>query len=219
MSGEESGGAGEANGGRASCRGNGRCDAPHAGHLGCFRRCVSGPASSLVNGGGCGGVGWNGCDGLRLLWRPSSGTAFPRRFRLSAFPCWSSWWGSGGGVWNDVACQRQCGDSAPACFGMIGGVLGSCLCQAGQCLWAARSLPQRFVALRLARLRCRCCRRLQHNLTYRRGERIKHASRLRPNSRYNTDHAASVRQKAEAVSMEAVSGVNASKDGEATTNG
>lgn len=157
---EASDGDGEASGDRASCWGSGCSDAPHDGHLGCFLCCVIGHASSQVNGGGCGGVGWNGCDGLRFLWHPSSDAAFPWRFPLSAFLCWFSWWGSGGGgggVWNGVACRRQCGHSAPACFGMIGWVLGRCLCRTGQCLWAARSLPQRFVTLRLARLCCRCC--------------------------------------------------------------
>ena len=141
-----------ASGDRASCWGNGHSGAPRDGHQGCFLDCVTGPASSQANGGGCGG-GWNGCDGLRCLWPPSSGAAFPRRSPLYAFLCWFSWRGSGGGgVWNGVACQRRCGGSAPACFGMIGGVLGSRRRQAGQCLWAARSLPQRFVTLRLARL-------------------------------------------------------------------
>lgn len=157
---------GEASGGRASCRGIGRDDAPGDGRPGCFLCCVSGPASSQGSGGGCGGVGWwCGCAGRRFLWRPSSGTAFPRRRPLFVFLYWFSWRGSGGDVGNGVACRRRCGDLAPACSGMVGGVLVGCLCPTGQCLRAARSLPQRFVTLRLARLCCCCCRRLQHNLT------------------------------------------------------
>lgn len=182
VSGMESGGAsdggGERSGDPAACQGNGRGDAPRGGCPGCFLRCAIGPASCRANAGGCGGVGRNGGDGLRFLWLPSSGTAFPRRLLLSIFLCRPSWWGSGGGVWNGVACRRRRGGSAPACFGMVGEVLVSCLCLTGQCLRAARSLPQRFVTLRLARLRCRCCRRLEHSVTYRRGESIKHASRL-----------------------------------------
>lgn len=201
-SGEASDGGGATSGDRAAGQGTGRGDAPRDGRPEYFLHCAIGPASCRVNAGGCGGVGWNGCDGLRFLWHPS-GTAFPQRLSLSVFLCWSSWWGSGGGVWNGVACQRRCGGSAPACFGMVGEVLVSCLCLTGQCLRAARSLPQRFVTLRLARLCCRCCRRLQHNLTYRRGERIKLASRLFQNSRFHIDHAAPVRHEAETVSMEA----------------
>lgn len=179
-SGEVSGSDDGRSGDRGVSQGNGHVDDPHGGHPGYFPHCATGSASCRENGDGYGGVCWNDGDGVRhFLFYPSCVSASPWKFSPCVFLCWISCWGRGDGVWNGDACQCQwSGGSAPACFGMIGGVLLGFLCPMARCLWAVCSLAQRFVTLRLGWLRC--CRgcRLQHNVTYRRGKGIKHAFRL-----------------------------------------